>query len=158
VLSATALVLIGPAAAAGPALKPTSPPEGGYTLLLPVGWQLAKTPKPKHAHHIWRDPASPEARVIVALSSCRTCVTNPKTRAPDPNHALPAHVSSRTHLNRWQVIYTLKRQRGSYRDRGTIIILHARNRITGYARIDTQLPSELQPTSTAILTSFHLRQ
>jgi hypothetical protein len=143
---------------AGPALQPTSPPGGGYTVLLPSGWRFGKLAStPGKTIQLWYDPANPHARVLVTLSRCVLCVTkNSDGRTPSPQRALPPHVSMLTRINRWQITYTTPPTPGGYPDRGSITLTHRRTKIGGYARIDASLPTNLQATSTAILASFHL--
>jgi hypothetical protein len=151
--AALSLILITAAAAAGPALQPTSPPEGGYSLLVPVGWQLVKVSRPTHSQHSWRDPTDARARITVTLRHCRSCVLT--AGVPAPSRVLPGHLRSHTRLSRWQEIYTLAPTPGALPHQGTIVITRRRGRVSGYARIDARLPSALATSSYAILTSFH---
>lgn len=145
------------ALAVGAPLVPTTPPEGGYSLMLPAGWELADQGRPNHARDVWRDPNDPHSSVTVTISNCSRCVTDRRSK-PAPSRALPRGVASLLPISRWQVLYTLRGhghgKHDAYPDRGTIIVTHVGDRITGFVRIDTVLPSELETSSTAILVSF----
>ena len=156
-LVAVALNASGPTA--GPSLQPTSPPGGGYTVLLPSGWRFDKLASTSgKTVHLWYDPANPLARIRVTLSRCNLCVTkNSDGRTPSPQRALPPHASMLTRINRWQITYTTPPTPRGYPDRGFIALTHRHSQIRGYARVDAWLPTNLQATSSAILSSFHLR-
>ena len=145
------------AGSAGPtALHRVHPPDGAYSLLVPLGWRFRDVSYPSdHATHLWWTPRDPLARAVVVLSGCEGCVF--ASGAPNPAGAVPdASQHHRISLNVLAFQGPYDQAEAGYYDNGLVLVTHQGGRITGSVRIDLWLPYSQHALATKILDSFRL--
>ena len=134
-----------------------SPPGGGYSVLLPVNWRFRNATYPSdHSTHAWYDPSDPLRKLVIILSACVGCVSNPSQTAPDPAELLADDPSVERHsyISAWETAFQAFSSQDSLPDNGIVIVLHAGSQIGGYNRLDLYLASSEHALATRILNSY----
>lgn len=156
---AIALQAAAVAQAASPQLVRVSPPQGGYSVLLPRGWRFADATYPSdHATHLWFDPRNALRKMVVVASGCVGCVSkNFDGRTPNPAGMLPANATHVHRISPYVLSFTTQWSGDPYDpypDSGLVIVTHKAGRITGSIRVELWLPASQHALTTRILNSF----
>ncbi len=139
------------------ALEMASPPEGGYSILVPSNWSYHTETAPSgDTTGVWGGANSDE-KLQVTVSSCVSCVTGGS--GPDPRAVgLPSGTVSSFEINKSAVGYQAYTSGDPNPDNGVVVVTSEGSTPTGYAQEDLWLPDSLHSTATRILDSFSLLQ
>lgn len=165
-------------------LVTTSPPSGGFTLLVPSGWQFVDESYPSdHGTYVWYNPQDKQQRIEIVGSGCAGCVSNitgtDAYTIPVPTGGLPAAsgnpagpepvvgpaVDSTTPVSACQLNFHSTTFQGDYTaqlfppsslpDNGRVLVSRLpTGRVTGFARIDVWLPASEQAEAQQIAGSL----
>lgn len=139
------------------ALEMASPPEGGYSILVPSNWSYHTETAPSgETIGVWGGASSDE-KLQITVSSCASCATDGS--GPDPRAVgLPSGTVSSFEINKSAVGYQAYTSDDPDPDNGVVAVTSEGSTTTGYAQEDLWLPDSLHSTATRILDSFSLLQ
>jgi hypothetical protein len=142
----------------GTALVQKQPPAGGYQVQVPTVWHYAnKTIPSDHITNVWTDPATPGQKLIVVASGCIGCVeTSIKDRSPNASKVMPAGAQVGSQPDPYTVDYQAPSTSSGMVDYGQVLILHRGSVVTGYVRLDAELPSGDQQLADRMFNGFSL--
>jgi len=143
--------------AAPAALEMASPPEGGYSILVPSNWSYhTETAPAGDTIGVWGEANSDE-KLQVTVSTCASCATDGS--GADPRAVgLPSGTVSSFEINKSAIGYQAYANGNPNPDNGVVVVTSEGSTTTGYAQVDLWLPDSLHSTATRILDSFSLLQ
>jgi hypothetical protein len=112
-----------------------------------------------HVTNTWTDPADTHIELTVTVSGCEGCVvSSPGSSTPDPQLEVPpgATVTPSTAPMPGQLYYTTASPVAGYTDFGTVLVTDNATGISGFAKLDLDLPTDQSASATTILASFSL--
>jgi hypothetical protein len=135
------------------ALELASPPNGGYSIMVPSNWSYhAGTSAPGRTTDLWVG-ANPLEKIEIVVSTCASCATD--AGGPNPRAVgLPAGTVSSFASNSWAMGFQASTSGNPYPDNGVIVVTAQGSTPTGYAQVSLWLPDGLHSTATRILDSF----
>ena len=142
----------------GTALVQKQPPAGGYQVQVPTVWHYAnKTIPSDHITNVWTDPATPGQKLTVVASGCIGCVeTSIKDRSPNASKVMPTGAQVGSQPDPYTADYQAPSTTSGMVDYGQVLILHRGSVVTGYVRLDAQLPSGDQQLADRMFSGFSL--
>jgi hypothetical protein len=142
----------------GTALVQKQPPAGEYHVQVPTVWHYAnKTIPSDHITNVWTDPATPGQKLTVVASGCIGCVeTSIKDRSPNASKVMPSGSQVVSQPDSYTADYQAPATTGGMVDYGQVLILHRGSVVTGYVRLDAELPSGNQPLADRMFSGFSL--